>query len=339
MSGEAAVSAPGKTILFGEHAAVYGHPALVAALDHRLTATARASFAGRPGSGTLRLDVPSLRITRTVSWSRVVPHVRAPGDLAILAATIGLADLGRPPASVHLVIDSTIPSGSGFGSSAALAVAVVAACRRAAGGDADPDEIARLASEVERHQHGKASGVDVQAVLRGGVLWCRRLPDGTLARDPLTASSENLDVIRLFHSGAPNETTGEMVAVVRRLLDRDPALVREAFGTIEEATRKGREALVRGDVGAFVPIIRRAESALEALGVVPPGVLSAIRAIEAQGGAAKISGAGGLTGAGAGLILVVHPDVTWHDRFAPPAGWTAHRVPLGAEGLRTEKAA
>jgi hypothetical protein len=60
-------------------------------------------------------------------------------------------------------------------------------------------------------------------------------------------------------------------------------------------------------------------------------VLEAIRAIEAEGGAAKISGAGGLTGAGAGLALVVTRPA-WHERFAVPAGWTAHRVRLGAQG-------
>ena len=46
-----------------------------------------------------------------------------------------------------------------------------------------------------------------------------------------------------------------------------------------------------------------------------------------------------ITGAGAGLVLVVHPDPAWHERFVAPAGWTAHRVRLGAEGLRTELAA
>ena len=70
MSGEAAVSAPGKTILFGEHAAVYGHPALVAALDHRMTVTARASASAE--NGTLRLEIPALRIARTVSSMRAV---------------------------------------------------------------------------------------------------------------------------------------------------------------------------------------------------------------------------------------------------------------------------
>lgn len=337
MSGEAAVSAPGKTILFGEHAAVYGHPALVAALDHRMTVTARVSASS--SRGTLRLEIPALGVARTVASTRAVDNLTEPGDLAILAVTIGTADLAPPPAGLYLRIESTIPSGAGFGSSAALAVAVIAACRRACGDDIAADEIARRALSIERRQHGRASGVDVQAVLRGGVLLCRRLDDGVLEREELQHAGRQLDAFRLFHTGAPNETTGMMVGVVRRLYDRDRARVREAFETIEAATIDGRDALLRGDGAALVPIVRRAEAALESIGVVPETVLPPIRAIEADGGAAKISGAGGLTGAGAGLVLVVHPDPAWHERFAAPAGWTAHRVRLGAEGLRAELAA
>jgi mevalonate kinase len=336
MSGEAAVSAPGKTILFGEHAAVYGHPALVTALDHRMKVTARASSSAN--GATLHLAIPSLRITRTVPLTDVVETPKEPGDLAILAVTIGTEGVGHRPTRFDLLIDSAIPAGSGFGSSAALAVAVVAACRRACGDDIGPDEIARLALSIERLQHGGASGVDVEAVLRGGVLWCRRV-DGALQREELEGASAWLDAFRLFHSGPPNESTGEMVAAVRRLLDREPARVRDAFAAIEATTRDGRAALLAGDREALVPIVRRAEAALEAIGVVHPEVLGVIRAIETDGGAAKISGAGGLTGAGAGLVLVAHPDPAWHERFTIPRGWHAHPVRLGAEGLRAEKAA
>ncbi len=336
MSGEATVSAPGKTILFGEHAAVYGHPALVTALDHRMTVTARAS--GSLERGTVRLEIPALRIERTAA-ATIEPHtVREPGDLAILAASLGMAGLGPRPVGLHLRIDSAIPSGSGFGSSAALAVAVVTACRRACNDDIALDDIARLALSVERIQHGRASGVDVFAVLRGGVLWCRRLEDETLLCEDLPTSAR-LDAFRLFHSGAPLESTGDMVDAVRGLKERDPVRVREAFSAIDTATRDGHAALLCGDDAAFVPIVRRAHAALATLGVVPDGVKDAIREIEADGGAAKISGAGGRSGAGAGLVLVVHPDPAWHARFTPPAGWRAHDVRLGAEGLRMEVAA
>jgi mevalonate kinase len=299
--------------------------------------TARASSSGE--GGTLRVEIPSLGIVRTVPLTHVIQAVTEPGDLAILAVMLGTADMEPHPAGFHLRIESTIPPGAGFGSSAALAVAVVAACRRACGDDIAPDDIARLAVSIEKHQHGRASGVDVEAVLRGGVLMCRRSDGGELAREELPPAGRPLEAFRLFHTGAPNETTGTMVGAVRRLCEREPARVGAAFETIEAATRDGRDALVRGDGDALVPIVRRAEAALEAIGVVPPAVLEAIRAIEADGGAAKISGAGGLTGAGAGLVLVVHPDPEWHARFAVPPGWTAHHVRLGAQGLRAELAA
>lgn len=337
MSGEASVSAPGKTILFGEHAAVYGHAALVTALDHRMTVTVRATASGAPS--TAHLEIASFRIAKTVPLPHDVATMTEPGDLALLAVTIGTEDLHLAPTAFHVRIESTIPPGSGFGSSAALAVAVVAACRRACGDDADLGEIGRLASAIETRQHGRSSGVDVQAVLRGGLLRCCRRDDGSLEHEELPAAATSLGAFRLFHSGTPHETTGDMVADVRRLQEREPGRVRDAFAAMDAATSEGCGALLRGDAAALVRIVRRSEGALESIGVVPPAVRAAIRAVEAGGGAAKISGAGGRTGAGAGLVLVVHPDPSWHDRFVPPPGWTAHRVPLGACGLRTEKAA
>jgi mevalonate kinase len=130
-----------------------------------------------------------------------------------------------------------------------------------------------------------------------------------------------------------------MVATVRRLRERAPALVRDAFAAIDAATLEGRYALERGNREALVAVVRRAEAALETLEVVPTAVREAIRSIEAQGGAAKVSGAGGAIGPGAGLVLVVHPDPAWHERFVPARGWTAHRARLAAPGLRTEVAA
>jgi len=91
MSGEATVSAPGKTILFGEHAAVYGHAALVTALDHRMTVRARTS-AELP-SRALRLDIPALGILRTIPTLNGAVAVKEPGDLAILAVAIAAAGI------------------------------------------------------------------------------------------------------------------------------------------------------------------------------------------------------------------------------------------------------
>ncbi|MEM7357360.1 MAG: mevalonate kinase, partial [Acidobacteriota bacterium] len=64
-------SAPGKTILIGEHAAVYGRPALVAAVDRRL----RAELCEVDGTG-VRLRLPAVGVTETVSWSHLREYAR-----------------------------------------------------------------------------------------------------------------------------------------------------------------------------------------------------------------------------------------------------------------------
>ncbi|HSS52187.1 MAG TPA: hypothetical protein VLX28_24870, partial [Thermoanaerobaculia bacterium] len=67
-----AVSAPGKLILMGEHAVVYGRPALVAALDLRLTVR----IAPRT-DGAVVLDLPGLGHTEETSWAALRAYARS----------------------------------------------------------------------------------------------------------------------------------------------------------------------------------------------------------------------------------------------------------------------
>jgi mevalonate kinase len=257
-----------------------------------------------------------------------------PGELAALAATLA-REGAAGDLEVH--VDSSIPAGAGFGSSAALAVAVTAACRRALGLSGARDEVAAGALRIERHQHGTPSGVDVQAVLRGGVIWCRRSATGLL-HEEIRPSAVSLSAFRLYDTGAPAESTGAMISAVRSLRDREPRRFDEAVARMSDAVLDGRAALEGPDPAALLAPMRSAQSALESLEVVHRDVVGAVRAIERAGGAAKISGAGGRDGAGSGLLLVVHPDPAWHERFEPPAGWVRHDAALGAPGLREEVA-
>jgi mevalonate kinase len=107
---------------------------------------------------------------------------------------------------------------------------------------------------------------------------------------------------------------------------------------IHAATREAREVIAAAPEGEararLIPLLARAEAALEALGVVPAHVAAAIRGIEAAGGAAKVSGAGGRAG-GAGLVLVLPPETG----VPVPASWTRLACTLGAPGLREDVAA
>jgi mevalonate kinase len=247
-----------------------------------------------------------------------------------------LAETAGPPLALR--IDSRLPAGSGFGSSAATAVGVIAAYLLCRGAAADPETVERLALEAERRQHGLPSGVDAATVVHGGVLWARRLGSGAVEREPVAVRSPLLSHLRVYDTGEPLEPTGAVVAAVRERCDRDAARCERLFDRMAAATRALRAELAREleEPERVAEWLREQQACLEELGVVPEAVRALVRRIEGEGGAAKISGAGSLAGPGAGSLLVYHSDPGriggWN--FLQPFPY--HPVHLGAAGLRRE---
>lgn len=169
----------------GEHAAVYGRPAVVAAVDLRLVVEARPERGGRASRRRrVQLELPDIDSAREHSWQEIEelanrarrrwrafqagegPFLtsRDHGDLACIAVGEALASLA-PPASVRLRerslelrVRSEIPVGAGLGSSSAAAVGVVAAVRAVAHGlggaapDAGPDAGPAARPDADRKQ-------------------------------------------------------------------------------------------------------------------------------------------------------------------------------------------
>jgi mevalonate kinase len=361
-----AVSTPGKLILMGEHSVVYGRPALVAAIDLRLTAR----FTPSP-SARVRLELPGLGREAETGWAEIRDYARGARErwegyaaspaprsfrqlrgedpIHLVKVALGEAaehlDEAARAAGLTLRIDSALPAGSGFGSSAAAAAAVVAGYLELRGAGADLATVERLVHEVERRQHGTPSGVDAATVLRGGLLWARRTGDaaGPLAIEPVAVRSPALGRFAVHDTGAPAEATGAVVAAVRERLARDGAGTERLLDRMAAATAAFRADLESGGEEAAARVrdhLAEFEECLESLGVVPAPVARIVRRIEAAGGAAKISGAGALSGRGAGALLVYHPDSgrdSGHrDPFPFLAALPVHPVRFGAAGLRRE---
>ncbi len=351
-----AVSAPGKLILMGEHAVVYGRPALVAALDLRLTVRIA------PRSDTaVRLDLPGLGHLEETSWEALRAYARSVQEswqaysrdpaperfravqredpAHVVKVALGESALGEDLlAGLALRVESDLPIGSGFGSSAATAVAVIAGALAFRGEPLDLHRIEELALEVERRQHGLPSGVDSTTVLLGGLLWARKLQTGGLEVERLAIISPLLRRLRVYDTGTPAESTGAVVAAVRARRDRDPAAHERLLDRIEGATRGFRAQLEQPaeDAAVTVGLIRECQACLEELGVVPGPVRALVRQIEAEGGAAKVSGAGSLSGPGAGSVLVYHPETERIAAWPFLQSLSFHSVRLGADGLRRE---
>lgn len=329
----------------------------MAAVDLRLTAR----LSPRPEGG-VRLDLPCLAHAETVSWSAVREYARSvreswaaysrdPGpegfrkvrgeDPAhVVKAALGEAaeSLGdAEPPGLDLRVSSDLPIGSGFGSSAATAVSVVAGYLAWRGADAGPERIERLALEAERRQHGLPSGVDGAAILHGGILEARKTSSG-LETETVVPRSPLLSRLRVYDTGTPPEPTGAVVAAVRRLRDRNPGGFDRILDRLEACVSGFRKELAQDveDCPRVLELIRESEVCLEELGTVPGPVRAVVRRVESQGGAAKISGAGSLAGPGAGSLIVYHPDPECIAGWAFLQPYRFHPVHLGAPGLRRE---
>ncbi len=357
------VSAPGKTILMGEHAAVYGHPALVTAIDRRL----HARFEPMAGSG-VRLDIPLIGVEQHCSWSSLLADARraaeaweryrqAPsqesfarvrGEDPAHLVKVALGETARTLAAegtevdgqglgMRLHLQSDIPLGAGFGSSAAVAAVLVVGLAAWHGKELDAMTLERLTLDIERRQHGMPSGIDSATVLHGGLVWAHRDDGEGLRIEPMTSTPPWLRQIRIFNSGSPAQDTGEVVAAVRRLRQHQRRRFDGAMTAMVEATRELRRGLLAPEpmvVTGLIPLLRRFQAGLEDLGVVPAGLQEVVRQIEAEGGAAKISGAGALGGPGAGSLLIAHPQperlAEW--RFLDPL--EPLDIALGAPGVQ-----
>ena len=363
------VSAPGKAILMGEHAAVYGRPALVAALDRRVFVDIEDSSA--VPAGTVELDLPGLGVHRHDVWSNLrsgaaalreawdqmhggvdpdgerLSQLASREDRSLLARiALGEALEALDPAAravvkgraIRMSIRSEFPVGSGFGSSAAIAVAVIRAVFELADRDLSDKRLHEVSLEVERRQHGSPSGIDNATVIHGGVVWVERR-DGGLHIEPMQAASELFEHIRIFQTGEPAESTGDVVTAVRRLRQRDERAFDDRLDAMTASTEAFRDLLASAAADSWAPAIehfRRFETCLEAIGVVPEAVRERIRRIEASGGAAKISGAGSLAGPGAGSLLVLHPEPGVLDSLGVLDGFERLEVRLGGDGLRVD---
>lgn len=303
------IHVPGKLILSGEHAVVYGNPALALAVKPGMTTT----LSPITGRGLL-LDLPDLSYRGVLTWPelqqikekiqkkyqdficgriRIEQVMDASFELAVLAFTRFLDAFALSLSEgLHLRIESSLPLGSGMGSSAATILSTMRAVSKHFNQTVSPEEWLELALEVENRQHGHSSGLDLRIVWQGGCgygyegkLHARALPDFPLY---------------LINTGQPATTTGQCVEKVAPHFKS--ASLRQDFSDVTQAMDK---AIAQHAFGELVQSIRNNHRLLSMLGVVPEKIRQLIAEIELLGGAAKICGAGAVAGDQAGVVWVV----------------------------------
>lgn len=304
-----AASAPGKLILFGEHAVVFGEPALSTAISLRTEVYARPHDVWLADGGSL--DDPKYRYLKAAAR-----HAWRGGPLWI-------------------EIRSMIPPGAGLGSSAAVTVASLAAFRALGGAAVDKPSIARDAFDVEHEVQGRASPIDTSTATAGGgilvgpaegedLLW-------TIRRDTRRWSLHRCSLPRLtlvVGNTGISAATGPLVAGVKERVDASPRAA-DMVKEIGRITLEGLAALKAGDLEAAGRLMDRDHELLNALGVGHPMLDKLVAASRRHSYGAKLTGAGG---GGSMFALTDRPEKAAADIRA--AGGQAFLLETEPEGVR-----
>jgi mevalonate kinase len=222
-----------------------------------------------------------------------------------------------------------------MGSSAALSVAVFGALMKFTMNIWNPVRINELAYEAEKLQHGNPSGGDNTVTALGGLLWYRKEFEFLKSIWSLPAASYRIPQFIIINSGKPLESTGEMVAIVAANYKKKKVLFTRIFDLQEEQTKNLLLSFRNGDLIATQKSLISGERNLEKMGAVGKMAMKIIAEIEKIGGAAKITGAGGLK-KGSGLILCLHKDAKKILSVGKKYKLETFPVVLGGEGVKVE---
>ncbi|GAB3683863.1 mevalonate kinase [Salinarchaeum chitinilyticum] len=323
-------SAPGKIYVMGEHAVVYGEPAVLCAVERRARVTVE-----ERSDGGLRVDSEDLTLDGfTIEYGATAgedTNVDVPEHL--LEAATGYVDeavaqardaADAPDAGFEVTIHSDIPLGAGLGSSAAVVVAAIDAATRELGVELDREEIADRAYQVEHTvQDGQASRADTFTSAMGGAV--RVEGDGGES-----IPAPDLPLVVGYDGGAGD--TGKLVSGVRELRDRYE-FAADTVESIGELVREGETVLADGDLDELGQLMDVNHGLLSALGV-------SSRSLDAMVWAARDAGAKGakLVGAGGGGCIVALDDTDESQTALEytPGCEEAFRAELAEDGVRRE---
>jgi mevalonate kinase len=283
-------TAPGKVILFGEHAVVYGRPAIAVPVTQvRATAT----VVPEPGfpPGQVRIFAADIHLDSRLA-DLPADH---PLAMAVTATTRQLGISSLPAFRVQ--ISSTIPIASGLGSGAAVSVAIARAVSAFVGRPLSDEDVSAVAYQVDQQYHGTPSGIDNTVIAYAQpVFYVRGQPFERLR------TGQSFTIV-IGNSGV-SSPTARVVGDVRRRWQLDPVEYENLFDRIGDIANRARQIIESGPAETLGPLMDENQRLLQTLDVSSPELDRLVSAALAAGAAgAKLWGGG----RGGNMIALVTP--------------------------------
>ncbi|MBI9048269.1 MAG: mevalonate kinase [Anaerolineaceae bacterium] len=271
--------APGKIILFGEHAVVYGQPAIAVPIPQR--------FATVTIEPIIRGDHPTHIIAPDIDLDQHLSDLPDNHPFVLICKLVkDHGNLHHLPA-MNIQISSTLPVASGLGSGAAVSVALARALCTFLGVSHSNADISGMAYEVEKIHHGNPSGIDNTVIaFQKGILFQKQHPIQWLSLE------HELDFL-IVNSGE-KKSTKIMVDMVAEQLQNSPERYQSIIEQIGSLTLQAKSDLESADIPELGKAMHQNHLLLQQLGVSTPTLDKLVEIAMKNGAAgAKLSGAGG----------------------------------------------
>jgi len=284
-------SAPGKAILFGEHAVVYGRPAIAVPVTQ---VQAHAVVMPDPSlqRGEFLISAPDVHLD-----CRIGDLPAGHGFRRLFEALAEYYKMDHFP-SARLRITSTVPMEAGLGSGAAVSVAVIRAVSAYLGRRLDDSVVSALAYEVEKIYHGNPSGIDNTVITYARPIYFTR-------GQPFELLYPAEPLFLVIADTGKASSTAEVVGDVRRHWLEEPDAYNIRFDAIGSIVHRARLCIEQGLMQELGSLMDLNQGILQELDVSSPeldNLISAARSAGALG--AKLSGAG----RGGNMIALVRPS-------------------------------
>lgn len=270
--GSATGEAHSKLILVGEHAVVYGQPAIAIPFPLKVRAEVKMSIG--------EITIESLLYTGTIDGM--------PREMNGISECIknALMHLNKPLKDLNIKVSSEIPLGRGLGSSAAVATAIVRGIFLYFNMTITKEELFSLVEISESHAHGKPSGIDMMAVASNSPIYFKRQEGVCYFKAPKP----------LYMVVADSGKIGDTRSAVEKVRNNhlaDTKGIDTVVNRIGEITDKAREAISRGELRNLGTLLNKNHEELKTLGVSDDLINSMVdTAMRAGAIGAKLTGGG-----------------------------------------------